>query len=238
MVATATRTKKAKSSPRVKARKGRGLKAEIAGEFRQRGLLAGEGCNPTTQAEPPGGAGEPAADADQADATPSAGEVVKLGKKRLTVEFGGMAAGDGTASIGVRILRTLLSLQEADDAFCGRELTGEIKTLPGQDAAGQKHISDGDKPIVDTHEIKASFEVSKFSASPKHITIRLTFNITSIDPGELARFSKKAGVLTINGVRVAEKKKRGRPAGAAGATKAKGKGRKRKGAASDPLADL
>lgn len=215
------------------------VKAMIDGT---RPLFDGEGCNPATQANGPGGTGEPAADGSLDAATPTAGAVVKLGKKRLTVEFGGMAAGDGTASIGVRILRTLLSLQEADDAFCGRELTGEIKTLPGQDAAGQKHISDGDKPIVDTHEIKgASFEVAKFSASPKHITIRLTFNITSIDPGELARFSKKAGTLSINGVRVLEKKKRGRPAGAAKSTKAKGakgKGRKRKGAASDPLADL
>ena len=113
----------------------------------------------------------------------------------VAVEFSGVSIGDGTASVGVSIDREVLNIDAADETLCGRRLTGEIAVVPrGVDPDQQAMFDNGQ------HSVAGTFDTKKFSASPKAITARLTFNLADIEVTELACFAKRSGQLRVEGV--------------------------------------
>ncbi len=105
----------------------------------------------------------------------------------------GIPFGGGTARVGVRIDRAVMSIEQADTALCGRRLNGKIVVGPKDESTSQTHLLPGLK-----HEIDGSFDVKRFAVSPKNITAGLTFALKGLAIEELAHFAKKSGRLLID----------------------------------------
>lgn len=158
---------------------------------------------------------EPAAATSDRGAS-SAGNGKAAGRSRrggavldVPVNFGDVSIGDGTARIGVRIDRSLLNIDAADKLLCGRRLNGRLLVTPPGDANGQTYID----PEVGgelKHELESTFDVKRFSASPKNITAGLTFSLQEVEVSELSYFAKRGGRLVVASIAEIPAKQRGR----------------------------
>jgi hypothetical protein len=127
----------------------------------------------------------------------------------VPVNFGDVSIGDGTARIGVRIDRSLLNIDAADELLCGRRLNGRLLVTPPGDANSQTYID----PEVSgdlKHELESTFDVKRFSASPKNITAGLTFSLQEVEVSELSHFAKRGGRLVVASIAEIPAKQRGR----------------------------
>lgn len=118
-------------------------------------------------------------------------------KKKLAldvaVEFQGVSIGDETGRVGIAIDRENMNIDVADEAFCGRRLSGSIITVPkGVDPSQQEIFEEGER-----HEIAGTFDVKRFSADSKRITAGLTFALAEIKIEELVHFAKRSGRMEI-----------------------------------------
>lgn len=111
------------------------------------------------------------------------------------VSFGGVSIGEKTARIGIRVDRGVMELNQADEYFCDRRLSGKVVLGRFDESTGQRKLVDD----VD-HEVASTFDVKGFRCSTDFITTGLTFSLNDIDITELARFSKGEGRLVINDV--------------------------------------
>lgn len=113
----------------------------------------------------------------------------------VPVEFGGVSIGDATARIGVRIDRSVMNINAADDIFCGHRLTGRVLLGGTDDQPGQtKFVDDID------HQVDGTFDVKRIGVNAKQITTGLTFSLADVDIQELAKFSKGSGRLVVHDV--------------------------------------
>lgn len=111
------------------------------------------------------------------------------------VTFGGVSIGEATARLGIVIDRGVIPLNQADELFCERRLTGKVVLGRLDEANGQKKLIDD----VD-HQVQATFDVKGFRCSTDYISTGLTFSLKEIDIAELAKFSKGQGRLVIKEV--------------------------------------
>ena len=119
----------------------------------------------------------------------------------IPCEFGGLTIGDAVAKLSVTIRREVLNIDAADEALCGRRLTGRIIVIGADVDPRQMDLMDGLRPVIES-----SFDVKSFRVSPKLISTGLSFAIAP-DPDQdnnqistLAHFAKKAGRLTVFGI--------------------------------------
>lgn len=113
----------------------------------------------------------------------------------VPVEFGGVAIGDATARLGIRIDRSVLNIISADETFCGHRLSGRI-ILGGEDEQpGQMSFLD------DVYDyVEGTFDVKRISVNTKAISTGLTFSLNDIDIETLAKFSRGSGRLLVEHV--------------------------------------
>ncbi len=109
----------------------------------------------------------------------------------LPVEFGGVSIGETTARLGMKIKKEVLNIIQAEEAFCGRRLSGVIKLGGAADSPGQTTMFDTEL-VVD-----GTFDIHRFGVGPEAYTTGATFKLKEIDIGDLARFSKGAGRLVV-----------------------------------------
>lgn len=126
-----------------------------------------------------------------------------MAKKKATKEvlnvaahFANVSIGDQVASIGVKIERSSLTVEKADEVLCGRRLAASVLVLPtGEDVSQKTAFDKGDR-----HEIEGTFDVKSFRVSPKNITATLAFALNEIEPSELGHVAQKSGRLIVNGL--------------------------------------
>lgn len=129
----------------------------------------------------------------------------------VAVNFGDVSIGDGTARIGVPIDRSLLNIDAADELLCGRRLDGRLLVIPPGDASNQTYI-DPELSGELRHELTSTFDVKRFSVSPKNIAAGLTFSLQEVEVSELSHFAKRGGRLVVAGIEEIPAKQRGRKA--------------------------
>lgn len=112
----------------------------------------------------------------------------------LPVEFGGVSIGETTARLGMRIKKDSLNIVQAEEAFCGRRLTGVIRLGGGSDSPGQTTMFETDLVVEGT------FDIHRFGVGPETYTTGAMFKLNEIEIGDLARFSKGAGRLVVTDV--------------------------------------
>lgn len=110
----------------------------------------------------------------------------------LPVSFAGVSIGEGTARVGCKAPRDLLTLVRADEILCGHRLIGRIVQCKSNEAANQTAFLDGTK-----HEIPGSFDVKGFRVTPDDICFGLTFSLRDVKVEELPHFAKKSGRLIV-----------------------------------------
>lgn len=123
-----------------------------------------------------------------------------MGKKKqiildIPVEFGGVSIGESTCRLGVRINRDVCNINTADEIFCGHRLTGKVLLGGSDDSPNQKKFLDGDE-----YSVEGSFDVKRIGVTVEMISTGLTFSLADIDVADLAKFSKGAGRLMVEGV--------------------------------------
>lgn len=111
----------------------------------------------------------------------------------VPVEFGGVSIGDQVARIGVKVSRERLNINAADDALCGKRLTGRI--VRGDFNPAQKTLFDDVK-----YEVAGAFDVKRFGVNTKEISFGLSFSVESIDIGELSHLAKQTGGLVVDAI--------------------------------------
>lgn len=111
------------------------------------------------------------------------------------VEFGGVSIGDGTARLGLKIDRSNLNIDAADEALCGRRLKGRVVVLKDGEQANQTTFLDGVR-----HEVSSIFDVKRFGVAPRNITCGLTFSLADIDVEALSHFAKQKGRFIVDEV--------------------------------------
>lgn len=113
----------------------------------------------------------------------------------LPVEFGGVSIGQQTAKLSIKINREFLNIVAADDALCGRRVTGKVAFGRSGDTPGQMLLLEEMDEVIE-----ATFDIHRFGVTPDHFTSGLTFKLKEIDIGQLARFSKGSGRLVLDEV--------------------------------------
>jgi hypothetical protein len=113
----------------------------------------------------------------------------------VPVEFGGVSIGDGTARLGLKIDRTNLNIDAADEALCGRRLKGRVVILKDGENVNQTTFLDGVR-----HEVSSIFDVKRFGVAPRNITCGLTFSLADIDVEALSHFAKQKGRFIVDEV--------------------------------------
>lgn len=113
----------------------------------------------------------------------------------VPVEFGGVSIGEATCRLGVRVNRSSLNINAADECFCGHRLSGRVILGIRDESPEQGKLIDD----VD-FEVQGTFDVKRIGVSVDQITTGLTFSLADIDVAELAKFSKGTGRLIVNGV--------------------------------------
>lgn len=108
------------------------------------------------------------------------------------VSFGGVSLGKGTGRISIKIDRGFIGLDEAEDMFCQRRLTGKVVLGHVGDAEGQQKIADD----LD-HEVNGAFDAKGYRTNGEMISTSLTFSLKEVDVNELSLFSKGVGRLVI-----------------------------------------
>ncbi len=109
----------------------------------------------------------------------------------IPVEFGGVNIGDGTARLGIAIDRGVLNINAADEAFCGKRLSGRVVLGHSDESAGQTRF------FEDDHQVEGVFDVKRIGVNLKQISAGLTFSLASVDVRELAKLSKGSGRLIV-----------------------------------------
>lgn len=104
-----------------------------------------------------------------------------------------VSIGEGTARVGIRVLREWMTITKADEALCGRRLTGRIVRLKDGEDPNQTLMLDEDR-----HQIVGSFDVKSFGVNQKAISCGLTFSTKDIDIRELGFFAKQSGRLIVD----------------------------------------
>lgn len=113
----------------------------------------------------------------------------------IPVEFGGVSIGQQTAKLGLKISREVLNINAADEALCGRRVTGRVGVGGAGDSPGQMYLIDDMEDVIN-----ATFDIHRFGVTPDNYTSGLTFKLKEIEIGILARFSKGAGRLVIENI--------------------------------------
>jgi hypothetical protein len=124
-------------------------------------------------------------------------------------QFGNVNLGDGTASVGVRISKDVLSLANAEAALCGRRLTGSIIRCPQDIDPDQTSIAGMD----DVDQVEATFDIKQFTSSPKWFRFGICFPLAEISADILSHFARKTGRFLVQEVKViAPPEKKEKPA--------------------------
>lgn len=116
--------------------------------------------------------------------------------KRFRVGFGGVSIGDNTCRLGVKLLRDVVKVSEADEYFCGRRINCRVKMHRSDEDPDQQHFDEMDS----SETVEAVCDVKRYAVGPKDISIGLSFNLVEIHIEQLARFAKQSGTLEIMGV--------------------------------------
>jgi len=111
------------------------------------------------------------------------------------VEFGNVSIGDGTVGLSIKIDRTHLDPQQADDLLCGRRLQSRLAVGKPGDDVDQTYLFDDAE-----HKLTASFDVKGFAVKPKHIRATFCGALADLEIEELGHFAKRAGRLLIDAV--------------------------------------
>jgi hypothetical protein len=112
----------------------------------------------------------------------------------IPVEFGGVSIGEATCRLGVRINRDVCNIVLADEVFCGHRLTGKVILGGSDEMPNQTRMIDSE------YSVEGSFDVKRIGVSAGQISTGLTFSLADIDVSDLAKFSKGAGRLIVEGV--------------------------------------
>lgn len=112
----------------------------------------------------------------------------------VPVEFGNVTLGDGTARLGIKISRDVLTINAADETLCERRLTGKVILGHENDSPGQTTFVNSD------YVVEASFDTKRYSAGSKSIATGLTVNLKEINVEDLSHFSKKKGRMILTGI--------------------------------------
>jgi len=112
--------------------------------------------------------------------------------KKIPVSFSDASIGDQTASIGFTVDRSQLTINQAEEFFCGRRLTGTIEAKPKDEHPEQAHLNG-----FEGHAIKNSFDIKRFSTTPKNYSGRLTFSLQEIELADLAHLAQRDGQITV-----------------------------------------
>lgn len=104
-------------------------------------------------------------------------------------EFGGVSIGKETARVSIKVQRAELNIEEADEALCGKRITGRIVAKPRNELQGQGHLMDVDE------EITGTFDVKRLGFNTDELSFGATFVLSSIDVSHLAKFAKRIGRL-------------------------------------------
>lgn len=112
----------------------------------------------------------------------------------IGVEFGGVSIGQSTAKLSMKISRESININDADNSFCARRLTGKIKLGGRNDSAGQATMFETESVIEGT------FDIHRFGVTKESYTTGATFKLKEIDIGELAKFSKGSGRLLVESI--------------------------------------
>lgn len=109
------------------------------------------------------------------------------------VEFGQVSIGDRTASVSISADRSSLEMEEADEHLCERRLTGTILAKP----AGWREDQQSLPGMNGDHSLAATFDIHSIKVSKEKISCSLSFAISEIEVGDLAKFAKRAGRVEI-----------------------------------------
>jgi len=113
--------------------------------------------------------------------------------EKLPVKFGSVNTGKDHVRIGVEMDRARLTLDQAEQNFCGYRL-GVLLTCPPQRAQNSPALpgmEDADQQFEGIADAKS------YSVKPGIIRSGLTFAISSIDATHLLPFAQREGFLTI-----------------------------------------
>ncbi len=111
----------------------------------------------------------------------------------LPVAFGGVSIGQQTAKLSIKVDREHLNIAAADEALCGRRITGKVAVGRAGDTPGQMLLIEEMDDVIE-----ATFDIHRFGVTPDAYTSGLTFQLKEIDVGQLARFSKGSWRLIMN----------------------------------------
>lgn len=107
--------------------------------------------------------------------------------------FGTVGFGKDTARIGIKVERSQLPLESADELLCGMRLTGKLtadvadpdqKQLPGMEGS---HDS-----------VAGTFDVKSISLKPDEIGFGATFSVASVDQHALIALRSRTGRIVIS----------------------------------------
>lgn len=118
----------------------------------------------------------------------------KAAELDVDVAFAGVSIGDKTCRLGFTIDRSNMAIDEADEFFSSRRLTGEfiLGHYQAEAAAGQKKLFEAELHLAGT------FDVKGFGVSEKSFSTGAVFPISETDLGTLGKFAKRIGKLVVN----------------------------------------
>jgi hypothetical protein len=125
---------------------------------------------------------------------------------KLPVVFGKVTFGEGSLSIPIRIDRTAIPIDAADQMFVGRRLTCQL-SIEGDK---QQKLAGFDEESV-PDPIDSVAESKKLSVGKKHLGATLNFLLEGLDDAQAAHFANKTGTLSVMQVEDLPEAKRGRP---------------------------
>jgi hypothetical protein len=103
-----------------------------------------------------------------------------------------VSIGKNTGRIGVTIDKEWIELDQADEMFCNRRLTGKVVLGRVGDAANQQTLCDD----LDC-QVAGAFDVKGFRVTESAVSLGMTFALAEVDIAELAKFSKGVGRLVV-----------------------------------------
>ena len=110
---------------------------------------------------------------------------------QIATKFGGVSIGKTTARIGLKIMREFMTIDQAEQYFCDRRLSGSIRLGSRNEDPKQKTMLDTDLVVTGT------FDVKGYSTHTDSFSLGLTFALTEIEIAVLAKFASGAGQLLV-----------------------------------------
>ncbi len=117
--------------------------------------------------------------------------MAKTSVLELPCEFTGLTGGKETCGLGIKVPRSALSLDRADDLFVNRQLTCKLILKRRKDADDQTQMMEV------ALELDGLFTTSKLGANGTHFTTKLTANSNSVAVAELFKFSNREGFVHV-----------------------------------------